>query len=83
MPAPCHVPPLTLETNMSDNLYDQCMFNGNLSDSTFTTYLETKKVTISNGVIHIAAVTNPKYPHTSLDHSEILNRNKEELQNYF
>ena len=72
-----------LETGkMSDNLYDQCMFNGNLSDSTFTTYLETKKVTFSNGVIHIAAVTNPKYPHTSLDHSEILNYNKEKLQNY-
>lgn len=72
-----------LETGkMSDNLYDQCVFNGNLSDSTFTTYLETKKVTISNGVMRIAAVTNLKYPHTSLDHSEILNRNKEKLHSY-
>ena len=67
--------------DVSNNLYDQCMFNGRASDSTFTTYMEAKKVTISNGVIRIAAVTNPKYPHTSLDHLDILNRNKEELQN--
>lgn len=73
-----------LETrNISDNLYDKCVFNGDLNDSTFTTYLETKKVTISNDVMRIAAVTNPKYPHNSLDHSVILNRNKEKLQNYF
>lgn len=68
--------------DVSNNLYDQCMFNGQATDSTFTTYMEMKKVTISNGVMRIAAVTNPKYSHTNLDYSEILNRNKEKLQNY-
>ena len=72
-----------LETGkMSDNLYDQCVFNGDLNDSTFTTYLETKKVTISNDVMRISAVTNPKYPHVSLDYPKILERNKESLQRY-
>ena len=72
-----------LETGkMSDNLYDQCVFNGDLNDSTFTTYLETKKVAISNDVMRISAVTNPKYPHVSLDYPKILERNKESLQRY-
>lgn len=73
-----------LETGkMSDNLYDQCVFNGDLNDSTFITYLETKKVTISNGVIRIATVTNPKYPHNSYDYLKLVDNNKEKLLQYF
>lgn len=73
-----------LETGkMSDNLYDQCVFNGDLYDSTFITYLETKKVTISNGVIRITTVTNPKYPHNSYDYLKLVDNNKEKLLQYF
>lgn len=72
-----------LETGkISDNLYDQCVFNGTLNDSIFTTYLETQKVTISNDVMRIFAVTNPKYPHTTLDYLKIMECNKTELQKY-
>lgn len=68
--------------DVSNNLYDQCMFNGKATDSTFTTYMEMKKVTISNGVIHIAAVTNPKYPHTCLNYLQVLDKNRDHLKDY-
>jgi hypothetical protein len=72
-----------LETgNITDNLFDKCVFNGDLNDSTFTAYLETKKVTISNNVMRISAVTNPNNPHVSLDYPKILERNKESLQRH-
>lgn len=68
--------------DMSNNLYDKCIFNGRSTDSTFITYTEMKKVTISNGVIHIAAVTNPKYPHTCLNYWEVLDKNRDNLKDY-
>ena len=64
------------------NLYDQCMFNGQATDSTFTTYMEMKKVTISNGVIRIAAITKTKYTHTILDYSKILDKSRDKLKEY-
>ena len=67
---------------LSNNLYDQCMFNGDATDSTFTTYLEMKKVTISNDVMRIAAVANPQYPHACLVYQQIISRNKEKLCHY-
>ena len=68
--------------DMSNNLYDKCIFNGRSTDSTFITYTEMKKVTISNGVMYIYAVNNPQHSHTSLDYLQILNTNKERLNEY-
>lgn len=68
--------------NVANNLYDKSMFNGDVTDSTFITYVEMKKVTISNNILRIAAITNLKYPHTSLDYQQVVNANKEKLQSY-
>lgn len=42
--------------DISNNLYDQCFFNGDVTDATFTTYLEEKRISIDDGTMIISSI---------------------------